>query len=71
MYLLFKVAGPVWLNGYLYISQKNVLGMIHHIPESSRFMRKISMRSKKLNELELLRQIEGFTNFLHHLDWLL
>ena len=31
-------------------------------------MRKISIRSKKLNELELLRQIEGFTNFLHHLD---
>ena len=26
-------------------------------------MRKISIRSKKLNELELLRQIEGFTNF--------
>ena len=36
--------------------------MIHHIPESSRFMRKISMRSKKLNELGPLRQIEGFTN---------
>ena len=29
MYLLFQVASPVWLNGYLYISQKNVLDSSH------------------------------------------
>ena len=32
MYLLFQVASPEWLNGYLYISQK--MSLIHHIPES-------------------------------------
>ena len=32
MYLLFQVASPEWLNGYLNISQKMCL--IHHIPES-------------------------------------
>lgn len=40
IYLLFQVASPVWLNDYLYISQKMCL--IHHIPDikASRVMKK-------------------------------